>query len=134
MISLVIICIDNKGQNGTIIFNILDNTTELWMTKYIICEILSSGRATFYKNPSDPSVYNRQYICIYIKLLIGLFSAYQYGCIGNGWFCGPLHFCSNHKCLQHGFGLSPSDSVLIFDFGTVDSFGLLFGHRSTFLA
>ena len=30
------ICIDNKGQNGTKIFNILDNTTELWMTKYII--------------------------------------------------------------------------------------------------
>ena len=28
LISLVIICIDNKGQNGTINFNILDNTTE----------------------------------------------------------------------------------------------------------
>ena len=29
LISLVLICIDNKGQNGTTIFNILDNTTEL---------------------------------------------------------------------------------------------------------
>ena len=35
------------------IFNILDNTTELWMTKYIIGEIFSSGGATLYKNPSD---------------------------------------------------------------------------------
>ena len=56
LISLVIICIDNKGQNGTIIFNILDNTTELWMTKYIIGEIFSSGGATLYKNPSDQTV------------------------------------------------------------------------------
>ena len=31
------------------IFNILDNTTELWMTKYIIGEIFSSGGATLYK-------------------------------------------------------------------------------------
>ena len=38
------------------IFNILDNTTELWMTKYIIGEIFSSGRATLYKNPSDQTV------------------------------------------------------------------------------
>ena len=35
--------------NGTMIFNILDITTELWMTKYIICEIFSSGRATLIK-------------------------------------------------------------------------------------
>ena len=56
LISLVIICIDNKGQNGTTIFNILDNTTELWMTKYIIGEIFSSGGATLYKNPSDQTV------------------------------------------------------------------------------
>ena len=41
------------------IFNILDNTTELWMTKYIIGEIFSSGRATFYKNPSDQTVPHR---------------------------------------------------------------------------
>ena len=54
MISLVIT--NNKGQNGTTIFNILDNTTELWMTKYIIGEIFSSGRATLYKNPSDQTV------------------------------------------------------------------------------
>ena len=38
------------------IFNILDNTTELWMTKYIIVEIFSSGGATLYKNPSDQTV------------------------------------------------------------------------------
>ena len=38
------------------IFNILDNTTELWITKYIIGEIFSSGRATLYKNPSDQTV------------------------------------------------------------------------------
>ena len=56
LISLVIICIDNKGQNGTIIFNILDNTTELCMTKYIIGEIFSSGGATLYKNPSNQTV------------------------------------------------------------------------------
>ena len=37
-------------------FNILDNTTELWMTKYIIGEIFSSGGATLYKNPSDQTV------------------------------------------------------------------------------
>ena len=41
------------GVNGTMIFNILDNTTELWMTKYLIGEIFSSGGATLYKNPSD---------------------------------------------------------------------------------
>ena len=40
------------------IFNILDNTTELWMTKYIIGEIFSSGGATLYKNPSDQTVKN----------------------------------------------------------------------------
>ena len=38
------------------IFNILDNTTELWMTKYIIDEIFSSGGATLYKNFSDQTV------------------------------------------------------------------------------
>ena len=40
-------------SDGTTIFNILDNTTKLWMTKYIIGEIFSSGGATLYKNPSD---------------------------------------------------------------------------------
>ena len=40
------------------IFNILDNTTELWMTKYMIGEIFSSGRATLYKNPSDQTVFH----------------------------------------------------------------------------
>ena len=38
------------------IFNILDNTTELYMTKYIIGEIFSSSGATLYKNPSDQTV------------------------------------------------------------------------------
>ena len=53
---MIIIDIDKQGQNGTTIFNILDNTTELWMTKYIIGEIFSSGGATLYKNPSDQTV------------------------------------------------------------------------------
>ena len=44
------------GQNGAMIFNILDNTTELWMTKYIIGEIFSSGGATLYKIPSDQTM------------------------------------------------------------------------------
>ena len=41
---------------GTMIFNILDNTTELYMTKFIIGEFFSSGGATLYKNPSDQTV------------------------------------------------------------------------------
>ena len=56
---MIIIDLDKQGQNGTTIFNILDNTTELWMTKYIIGEIFSSGRATWYKNPSDQTVPDR---------------------------------------------------------------------------
>ena len=36
--------------------NILDNTTELYMIKYTIGEIFSSGGATLYKNPSDQTV------------------------------------------------------------------------------
>ena len=55
---MIIIDIDKQGQNGTTIFNILDNATELWMTKYIIGEIFSSGGATLYKNPSDQTVTN----------------------------------------------------------------------------
>ena len=39
------------------IFNFLDNTTEFWMTKYIIREFFISGRETLYKNPSDQTVY-----------------------------------------------------------------------------
>ena len=38
------------------IFNILDNTTELWMTKYIIGEIFSSSGATLYNNHTDQNV------------------------------------------------------------------------------
>ena len=53
---MIIIDIDKQGQNGTMIFNILDNTTELWITKYIIGEIFSSGGATLYKKPSDQTV------------------------------------------------------------------------------
>ena len=52
----MIIDIDKHGQNGTTIFHILDNTTELWMTKYIIGEIFSSGGATLYKNSYDQIV------------------------------------------------------------------------------
>ena len=36
--------------------NILDNTTELYMIKYIFGEIFSSGGAILYKNPSDQTV------------------------------------------------------------------------------
>ena len=56
LIILIIINIDKQGQNGTTIFNILDKTTELWMTKYIIGKIFSSVGATLYKNPSDQTV------------------------------------------------------------------------------
>ena len=38
------------------IFNILENTTELWITKYLNSGIFSSGGATLYKNPSDQTV------------------------------------------------------------------------------
>ena len=41
---------------GTMIGNILDNTTELYMLKYTFGEIFSSGGATLYKNPSDQTV------------------------------------------------------------------------------
>ena len=56
LVILIIINIGKWGQNGTTIFNILDKTTELWMTKYIIGEIFSSGGATLYKNTSDQTV------------------------------------------------------------------------------
>ena len=56
MIILIIIDIDKQGQNGTTIFNILDNTTELYMIKYTFGEIFSSGGATLYKKPSDQTV------------------------------------------------------------------------------
>ena len=57
LIILIIIDISKQDQNGTTIFHILDNTTELWMTKYRFGEIFSSGGATLYKNPSDQTVY-----------------------------------------------------------------------------
>ena len=56
MIILIIIDIDKQGQNGAMIFNILDNTTELYMIKYTFGEIFISGGATLYKNPSDQTV------------------------------------------------------------------------------
>ena len=57
LVILIIIAIGTyRGLNGTMIFNILDNTTELCMTKYIIGEIFSSSGATLYKNPSDQTV------------------------------------------------------------------------------
>ena len=43
LITLIIIDIDKKGQNGTTIFNIFDNTTELWMT---IILVTASGMPT----------------------------------------------------------------------------------------
>ena len=42
--------------NGTMIFGTLAWTIELYMTKYKIGEIFSSGGATLYKNPSDQTV------------------------------------------------------------------------------
>ena len=44
------------------IFNILDNTTELYMTKYIIDEIFSSDGATLYKKTSDQTVLASTYV------------------------------------------------------------------------
>ena len=44
------------GFIGTIIFGALAWTIELYMKKYIICEIFSSGGATLYRNPSDQTV------------------------------------------------------------------------------
>ena len=34
----------------------MDNTTELWIKKYIVGEFFSSGGATLYKKPSDQTV------------------------------------------------------------------------------
>ena len=54
------------------IFNILDNTTELWMTKYIIGEIFCSVGATLYKKTSDQTVIS----AAKIFLIFFLFSAF----------------------------------------------------------
>ena len=48
---LIINNIGSRGQNGTKIFNILDNTTELWMTKYIIGECLAPARQLCIRTP-----------------------------------------------------------------------------------
>ena len=50
------------------IFNILENTTELYITKYIIGEIFSSGGATLYKSPSDQTVIGK-YFVYYLGIL-----------------------------------------------------------------
>ena len=58
MIILIIIDIDkqeSKWHNNFQYFGYY-TTTELWMTKYIIGEIFSSGGTTLYKNPSDQTV------------------------------------------------------------------------------
>ena len=39
-------------------------TTELWMPKYIIGEIFSSGGETLYKNPSDQTMINWGSVCL----------------------------------------------------------------------
>ena len=70
--------------------NILDNTTELWMTKYIIGEISSSGGATLYKNPSDQTVgllpifKFRCYMIVYIRnVYIGRYSKFKHVLIAS---------------------------------------------------
>ena len=69
---IILIYIEKQGQNGTTIFNIVDNTTELWMTKYIIDEIFSSGGATLYKNPSYQTVnkYHQKFCEMLLRLEI----------------------------------------------------------------
>ena len=63
---------------GTTIFNILDNTTELWMTKYIIGQFFSSGGATLYKNPSVQTVLTAQVSFAFMFfLLILILSGYH---------------------------------------------------------
>ena len=61
MVSSGKIFINKTSSKCTAIFNILDNATELWMTKYIIGEIFSSGGATLYKNPSDQNCERHTY-------------------------------------------------------------------------
>ena len=68
LVILIIIDIENRSQNGTTIFNILDNTTELYKTKYIIGEIFSSDRETLYKNPSDQTVFSSWWCEVIVSL------------------------------------------------------------------
>ena len=51
------------------IFGTLAWTIELYMTKYIIGEIFSSGGVTLYKNPSDKTV-NYLFLTKFIKFYI----------------------------------------------------------------
>ena len=58
------------------IFGTLAWTIELYMTKYIIGELFSSGGATLYKNPSDQTVYS-------LRLEITIFQLSDYVKISN---------------------------------------------------
>ena len=77
------------------IFNILDNTTELYMAKYIIGEIFSSRGATLYKNPSDQTVtlYIHKYILTNTKCI------YE----NNPAFDHTLHESSNAFPMQRSY-------------------------------
>ena len=91
LIILIIIDIDKQGQNGTTIFNILDNTTELWMTKYIIGEIFSSSGAALHRNPFYQIVAR-----LYIWGEINEFVVYlPESCI--------FYFGSSHNNFRHAF-------------------------------
>ena len=67
------------------IFNILVNTTELWMTKNIIGEIFSSGGATLYKKLSDQTVVKAYEQSLFIPPFAH--SAFWQGCQLSQPFC-----------------------------------------------
>ena len=72
------------------IFNILDNTTELYMTKYIIGEILGSGGATLYKNLSDQTVSSTHDVGWLLKELVYYSRISLFFCVDillNSFFC-----------------------------------------------
>ena len=89
----------------------LDNTTELWMTKYIIGEIFSSGRATLYKNPSEQTV-------IYILSSIFFFDKITTGCevlnhfVTNDWVWETQNMLKLRSDLEH----ADETSLQTFDF------------------
>ena len=88
--------------------NILDNTTELYMIKYAIGEIFSSGGATLYKNPSDLTV-------IYLGMI--LTSAHRY--IGQHYqYCSkifhPYYDCNPFWVQQH-----ISNHLVCYNFGPI---------------
>ena len=74
------------------IFNILDNTTELWMTKYIIGEIFSSGGTTLYRNPSDQTVLCSTRQLGYINYVVwGIFESINLTVVGKYNFL-PVYY------------------------------------------